>query len=212
VVPPTFRPMLASTAQVHDLVNGAFRYEPKFDGWRALGSVCGKGVTVRSRTGRDLSASLPELAGLRDAVGGHDVVLDGELVAGQGRPQDFYRLAPLLTASRAGRSELLTFVVFDVLWLDDASVCARSYVERRRLLDELGLAGACWQTAPVFDYEPADLIAACIELGLEGVVAKRVSGRYRPGRRTREWLKLKTAQWGIEHADQRRKSADRRVP
>jgi bifunctional non-homologous end joining protein LigD len=195
--------MLASTAQAGDLTADGFRYEPKLDGWRALVYVCGGSVSIRSRAGRDLTPSLPELARPHRAVRDRDVVLDGELVAGQGRSDDFYRLAPLMAARRPHRAEPLTFVIFDVLWLDGVSVCARPYMERRRLLEELELDDACWQTPPAFDCRPADIVSACIELGLEGVVAKRLASRYRPGRRSRDWLKVKTPQWRAEHAARR---------
>ena len=57
--------------------------EPKFDGWRVIVAVDGD-VRVWTRRGHDLTERVPELAGLADAVD-VQVVLDGELVAGQGR-------------------------------------------------------------------------------------------------------------------------------
>jgi bifunctional non-homologous end joining protein LigD len=55
-------------------------FEAKWDGWRALVYVDG-GLKVRTRTGRQVADSLPELAGLVEALDGHSVILDGELIA-----------------------------------------------------------------------------------------------------------------------------------
>lgn len=82
--------MLASTganaAPVED-----WAFEPKLDGWCAVVYVDGD-VTVRTRTGRDVSVALPELAPLGEALAGRGIVLDGELVARQGRSWDFLSL------------------------------------------------------------------------------------------------------------------------
>jgi bifunctional non-homologous end joining protein LigD len=81
--------------------------------------------------------------------------------------------------------------VFDLLWLDGRLLTALPYVERRRLLEELELAGPAWQTVGSFPGTGTALLAATREQGLEGVVAKRLQSTYLPGRRTRNWLKTK---------------------
>ncbi|WP_183061575.1 ATP-dependent DNA ligase [Motilibacter peucedani] len=166
-------------------------------------TVDARGLVVRSRTGRRLSHALPELAGLVDALGGRSVVLDGELVAGAGAARDFYALGPRM-ARRAGSGGCrVSFVAFDVLWLDGRNVCALPYLERRALLEELGLAGECWSTSTVFDCAPEVLLAECAERGLDGVVVKHPRGRYRPGARSWDWVKVKTSKWRAEHASRR---------
>jgi ATP-dependent DNA ligase len=109
-----FAPMLAMN-HVSLPLAGEWVLEPKFDGWRAIVAV-GQDVRVWTRTGHELTERLPELAPLVDCCGGASVVLDGELVAGQGRAADFYGLLPRVAARR--RSEPLTFVAFDVLAFD----------------------------------------------------------------------------------------------
>jgi bifunctional non-homologous end joining protein LigD len=93
---PSFRPMLASTGALRGT---AWVFEPKFDGWRVLVSVNGR-TNVRTRHGNDITERLPELAPLGDELGGTSVILDGELVARQGRARDFYCIAPELSARR----------------------------------------------------------------------------------------------------------------
>jgi bifunctional non-homologous end joining protein LigD len=82
--------------------------------------------------------------------------------------------------------------VFDVLHLDGRSTRELPYQDRRTLLDELGLDGPAWRTPTSIVVErPEDFIARVVELGLEGVVAKRLNSRYLSGRRSRGWIKHK---------------------
>ena len=94
-------------------------FEPKLDGWRALVYV-DDAVTVRTRTGRDITEYVDNLQALADL--GRRFVLDGELVAESGRAGDFYRLGPNL---RSSSRRDITFVAFDLLVLDDDNLCGR---------------------------------------------------------------------------------------
>jgi bifunctional non-homologous end joining protein LigD len=76
---PLIAPMLAVTGEPSG-DPALFCSEVKWDGWRAVMYV-DRGLRVRTRTGRQVSDCLPELAGLVDALDGHTVILDGELVA-----------------------------------------------------------------------------------------------------------------------------------
>jgi bifunctional non-homologous end joining protein LigD len=191
--------MLASSARGGRL-NQGWLFEPKLDGWRAM-VRCHETVTVRTRNGHDITSAVPELAVPPSTFGGRQVVLDGELVAGAGRPEDFYGIAGRVASRR--RLIPLTFVAFDVLFLDGAVLCARPYVERRAMLDQLRVSGGSWATVPSFDGDAAEVYVACAELGLEGLVAKRATSRYRPGQRSSDWVKLKTTAWRQHHAHRR---------
>ena len=181
-----------------------YAFEPKWDGWRALVSVADGAVAVRTRTGRLVTDAVPELAGLADGLDGRSAVLDGELVAHSGTPSSFYRLGPRMAAGRPALRPAvpLTFVVFDVLWLD-GDVTAYPDEHRRRLLAELELAGPAWCTSPSYVGAGAELFAACTRLGLEGLVAKRLDGRYHAGVRSDVWVKAKCSAWVARHARHR---------
>jgi bifunctional non-homologous end joining protein LigD len=86
-----------------------------------------------------------------------------------------------------------------VLWVD-GPVIDLPYERRRELLEELHVVGDAWCTAPAYAADPQPLLAACAEHGLEGVVAKRLGARYKPGERSRDWVKLKTEHWRAAHA------------
>jgi ATP-dependent DNA ligase len=84
---PVLEPMLAASGATPG--GDRWSWEVKWDGWRALVYV-DDGIQVRSRTGRNVTASLPELAGLADALDGHQAILDGELVVCADDAVDFY--------------------------------------------------------------------------------------------------------------------------
>jgi len=186
--------LAASGSRLRSLDADTWRFEVKLDGWRAVVTVDDAAVTVRTRRGRDITRSVPELTenlptGLRE----HDVVLDGELVAGGGTGSDFYRLGPRLASRDHSRCQV-TFVAFDVLWLDGADTCRQPYAKRRQLLESLKIDRGCWRTADSFSGDPLDI---------EGVVAKRVDSVYRPGARSADWIKVKTPSWRERHAPRR---------
>lgn len=192
--------MLASSGSIPGTAEH-WAFEPKLDGWRAM-IYLGEGrLTIRTRSGRDVTDRLPEMAPIRECLGDRDVVLDGELVADQGLPGSFYRLGPRM-ASRApatrASSTAVTFVAFDLLWLD-ADCKPAPYWERRAALEALRFCGPAWCTAPSFTAAGAELFAACAALGLEGLVAKRLSSRYQAGRRSPYWVKAKTDSWKTLH-------------
>jgi bifunctional non-homologous end joining protein LigD len=118
---PIIPPMLASSGAVPGNPS-AWSWEVKWDGWRALVYV-GEGIKVRTRTGREVSDSLPELAGLVDALNGRTAVLDGELIACAGGRPDFYALTPRMAqtgrhARWASVQVPVTLVAFDLLHLN----------------------------------------------------------------------------------------------
>jgi bifunctional non-homologous end joining protein LigD len=170
----------------------AWAFEPKWDGYRALGHVVAGELALRSRNGVDMAGWFPELGGLAGALGDHAVVLDGEVVAFDGGRPSFEALQQRM-ASRVGRRRgaAVTYLVFDLLWLDGRLLTGLPYAERRRLLEDLEVAGPAWQTVGSFPGTGTALLAATREQGLEGVVAKRLQSTYQPGRRTRNWLKTK---------------------
>jgi len=203
-VVPSFSPMLASSGPVAAPAS-AWAFEPKLDGWRVLVSVDGD-PTVRTRHGHKVTASVPELLPIVTALEGRSVVLDGELVARQGRPLDFSGLAPRLSAhapasvARRRARMPVTFAAFDVLYLDGDTVTLLPYLERRAVLEGLGLTGPAWCMVLSVIGDGPELMAACAQFGLEGLVAKRLDSIYRPGERSKQWVKVKCPDWRVHHA------------
>ena len=86
------------------------------------------------------------------------------------------------------------YVIFDLLYLDGHATLEVPYADRRRLLEELKLKGRYWQTPPYTPGEGTTTLEASKQLGLEGVMAKRLDSGYQPGRRSDAWLKIKNHQ------------------
>jgi bifunctional non-homologous end joining protein LigD len=84
----------------------------------------------------------------------------------------------------------VTYVAFDLLYLDDRLLLDAPYERRRELLDALELDGDHWCAPRHHLGDGEALVAAARERALEGIVAKRLAGLYRPGRRSADWLKF----------------------
>lgn len=193
---PPYEPMLARPGSLP--VAGEWAYEMKWDGVRALAYVEDRAVRLMSRNSKDITVAYTELRMLGGAVGGHDLVLDGEIVAfdAAGRPS-FGALQPRMhqrnptKIAELVRSVPVTFMLFDLLHINAVSVVGLPYTDRRQLLEETVTPGARWQVPVWFRGAGADAVEASKSLGLEGVVAKRLGSPYRPGQRSADWTKVK---------------------
>jgi bifunctional non-homologous end joining protein LigD len=174
-------------------------FEIKWDGVRAIAYSQPGELRLQSRNLKEITDSYPELARMNRDLSSHRAVLDGEIVAfdSQGRPS-FSALQPRMHVSTRSHAKRLaaatpvTYVIFDLLWLDGHSLMELAYLERRERLVALKLTGESWQTPEHVIGEGSALLALTRERGLEGIVAKRSSSIYQPGVRSRDWIKIKT--------------------
>jgi bifunctional non-homologous end joining protein LigD len=193
-MPGRLEPMLAKNGRIPD--SDEWAYEIKWDGIRALAYADHGRWSMRSRRLEDVTARYPELAPLVEALAGRAAILDGEVVAldADGRPR-FQRIQSRmgLTSSAAIKARAtqtpVDYVIFDLLHLDGHRVRDLPYVERRELLDELGLEGPRWRAPRYRRGGGAGLLEAARRQGLEGIIAKRADSPYRTGRRSSEWIK-----------------------
>ena len=88
----------------------------------------------------------------------------------------------------------VVFLAFDLLRLEGSVTVDRPYTERRAQLEALDLSANNWQTPPSQVGDGDAVLAVSHARGLEGVVAKRLDSAYEPGRRSRNWLKIKNKQ------------------
>jgi bifunctional non-homologous end joining protein LigD len=153
---------------------------------------------LQTRNLNVVTAQYPEVRRLSRQLGARDAVLDGELVAfdPEGRPS-FERLQQRIhqtaesVVRRRMKSHPVTYVVFDLLYLDGEDLTAEPYRRRRELLEGLELDGLNWQTPGYVAGHAQELLAASAAQGLEGVVLKRLDSKYLPGKRNGAWLKVK---------------------
>ncbi len=197
-IPAHIKPMLARSGALPS-EQREWAFEIKWDGVRAIAYSQPGELRLESRNLKEITDSYPELARLNRALSSHSAVLDGEIVAfdSEGRPS-FSALQPRMhVGSRAQAKRLaantpVTYVIFDLLWLDGHSLMALPYLERRDRLAALELNGESWQTPEHVVGDGSELLEASRRQGLEGIVAKRLSSIYQPGVRSRDWIKVKT--------------------
>jgi bifunctional non-homologous end joining protein LigD len=205
-MPEFVQPMLArlSTLPADD---ADWAFEVKWDGVRAICHSEPGRIHVWSRNRNDVTPAYPELRALNRALGSHSAILDGEIVAfaDDGRPS-FERLQTRMhvrgqaAVRRLAKVTPVTYLLFDLLWLDGHATMALPFAQRRELLAALGLdtpdrgtGGTHWQVPEFHVGEGEAFLQATREQGLEGIVAKRLDSRYAPGRRDAGWLKVKNA-------------------
>ena len=173
--------------------DGGWAFEIKWDGVRAICHSEPGRLRLHSRNGLDITARYPELARLNRALSHHRAILDGEVVAfdADGPPELRARCSAACTSPprapvrRLARELPVTYVIFDLLWLDGHSLMELPYAERRERLAALGLdGGERWRVPEHVIGHGARLLEATAEQGLEGVVAKRLDSPYEPGRRS----------------------------
>lgn len=199
-MPAHIMPMLATLS---DLPNDqdSYGFEYKWDGVRAILLFDGRLLRIETRNLIDVTLNYPELSALIGELQGRSAVLDGEIVAiGKEGYPNFGLLSHRLglvdervIAERAAEIPV-TYMIFDVLHLDERGLMRLPYVERRRLLEGLELSGPSWRTPPSKPGDGNAMLQAARENRLEGLVAKRLTSSYREGERTRDWLKVKIVQ------------------
>ena len=188
--PPTYAPMLAATAEAVP-PGDAWRFEIKWDGFRAIARVAGNDVQLLSRNGKRLEGGQAAVAdALPRALTNTDCVLDGELCAFDESG------VPSFTLFQRGEGAV-AYVVFDVLEIGGQAVTHEPWSRRRELLAGLIRPGAtAIVLSQVYDDGEA-LLAAARARGLEGIMAKRVTAIYKPGRRSDDWRKIKLRQSAV---------------
>jgi bifunctional non-homologous end joining protein LigD len=183
--PRTYKPMLATLADAVP-AGDEWLHEVKWDGYRAIITLAGGEAELTSRNGNSLTARFQQVArAVVQAVKTPDCVLDGEVCAldDEGRAS--------FSAMQQGSGPLVLYV-FDVLEVEGEPLIDLPLSERReRLVALLDRRNRRVKLSEAFD-DGVALFDAAVEQGLEGVVSKKAESRYTPGKRSREWLKVKT--------------------
>jgi bifunctional non-homologous end joining protein LigD len=198
-LPQRLQPMLAETGESLES-RGAWRYEPKLDGYRVIAFVDGAKVWLQSRRGLDLTACFPELTRALSAQSVGQMILDGEIVAldNAGRPsfnalQNRAQLKADAEIAAAQRQTPVVLLCFDLLHFAGINLRDAPYADRRRYLTQCLLPSAHVQLVHAAD-NAQELYDAALSQGFEGIIAKRLDSPYQPGKRVRSWLKIKAVQ------------------
>jgi len=199
----SYSPMLASMPSAQELQmleaegrkdDPKWGFEIKWDGYRAIAVVAEVDgepeVTLWSRNGQNYTETYSELGELKKlAKGPYPVVLDGEIVAFDttGRP-NFNKLQQ----HQQKKAPTITFQCFDILQQGKKDLTKLPFTQRREILEEVLTPKGDIHISPLIPYDDAMRLSKAYDL--EGVMAKRLTAKYQPGIRSKDWLKIKHLQ------------------
>ena len=164
-------------------------YEEKYDGYRAIAYAGANGARLESRNQKPLTSSFPEIAAALGKLPGRPFVLDGEIVAFDERGVSRFQL---LQRRELGASVRPVFAAFDCLARGGESLLAKPLSERRAALESIVPArGGVVIRSRRLPSDGLKAYASARRLGWEGIIAKNEGSFYRPGIRSRDWLKVK---------------------
>jgi bifunctional non-homologous end joining protein LigD len=183
----TPKPMLATLIEA-PFDDSGWVFETKWDGFRIIAKAVRGAAALYSRNGNNVTKNYPSIA---QALGKsrHAAVFDGELVAldrmGRSRFQ-------LLQNARQGKARL-RYYVFDLLFLDGKDLRHLPLLERKRLLRSVLPKSTLVCFSKHVKRYGVRAFRTAARRGLEGIMGKRAQSRYQSGRRTHDWVKIKTA-------------------
>ncbi len=181
------RPMLATLVDA-PFDDAAWVFETKWDGFRVIARTGGGRASLFSRNGKRVTADYPRIAAALGKMQ-HRAVLDGELVALDKRGCASFQLLQRARLTGVG----LRYYAFDLLFLNGKDLRRLPLLERKSLLKKLLPKGGPIRFSRHIKRAGVRLFRAARRRGLEGLIGKRAEGQYFSGRRTREWLKIKTS-------------------
>ena len=171
-----------------------FLFQVKWDGIRILAVVDNKTRLINKHM-RDKTAQYPELQNLGGSLPVSSAVLDGEVVVlKDGQPS----FPSIMRRDKANIQNVpylkallpVDYMVFDLLYLDGQDLRSKPIEHRLELLQPLITNQA--NLHPVEDFLAGkSLFAAVLNMGMEGIVAKKKGSRYSPGKSHQDWLKVK---------------------
>jgi DNA ligase D-like protein (predicted ligase) len=175
-----------------------YLFEVKWDGIRAMIALDEGEVRLRSRNQHDITQKFPELRIAEQAFRASSALFDAEIVClnDDGKPvfkHAIHRLQQTTAGAieRARAKYPAVCYIFDCLYLDGRAIVNEPLVRRRAWMADAIKRDTPYRVSEVVD-EGKELFRAAAEMGLEGIMAKERKSVYQPGKRSAEWLKVKT--------------------
>jgi bifunctional non-homologous end joining protein LigD len=188
--------MLAKTADPFD--SKGHYFEPKWDGLRCIAYIHDGKADLQNRNLRLVTNSYPELRNITNNVDSKAAVIDGEIVVlrKNGLP-DFESLSNRFGVEDAIRVRILaskfpsTYIAFDLLHLDGKDIVNQPLSSRRVKLGKIVRDGPHILLSQFVPEKGKSFFRKAVQLGLEGIIAKKIDSRYQIGIRSDDWLKIK---------------------
>ncbi|MDB5160887.1 MAG: ligase [Candidatus Saccharibacteria bacterium] len=185
-MPEQVKPMLATLAkEVFD--DPGWLYEIKWDGYRAIGSWDGSQVELYSRNGNDFTKYKEVTEALRSLR--HRAVIDGEIVVLDPEGRAHFEWLQNYASKPQGQ---LAYYVFDILWCDGHDLMGLPLIKRKDILKKIVPGTSAIRYSDHIEGRGTEFYKTAESRHLEGIMAKNRDSKYRPGYRSRQWLKIKT--------------------
>ncbi|MHB8907633.1 MAG: non-homologous end-joining DNA ligase [Syntrophales bacterium] len=186
-MPHDIKPMLATLIK-EPFDHPDWIYEVKWDGYRAVAEIQAGKVSLYSRNGISFNETFSPVAEALRTFG-FDAVLDGEIVVVDDRGEPDFQM--LQDYRKSGRGHLI-YYVFDLIHFAGHDLTGLPLVRRKELLQKILPSTPNVKFSDHVGKDGVLFFRVVKEKGLEGIVAKHSQSAYRPGRRSRQWLKVKT--------------------
>lgn len=188
-------PMLAYSSSPFD--SNKHIFEIKWDGTRCITFFNGRDIRLQNRRLVDITYRYPELIQIYKEIEAKNVILDGEIVVfHNGRP-DFNRLQQREHIEDPLRIRILsktmpaTYIVFDILYLNDRSCIQIPLIERKGILKNILKCPSSIIESKFINEKGIAFFKEVVSNGFEGIMAKSINSPYLIGKRSRYWLKIK---------------------
>lgn len=195
----SLKPMLIG-ADADPFDDPSYLYEMKWDGERCLAYLDPEeGVELRNKRGDRMLPKVPELGRLHHQITKR-CILDGELVMLTDGKPDFASIQRRSLMSNRFKIELdarqhpASYVAFDLLYCDGQPIMGLPLEKRKEMLASLVMENDRVAVSRVIGGVGTAFFQLAREQELEGIVAKHRDSLYRPGQRTKEWIKIKNLQ------------------
>lgn len=195
--PKKVMPMLAASAD-DPFSSPGWLFEPKLDGYRVIATLHGGNVHLFSRNGLDVTT---RYGGIRPGLSRQpaaQLVLDGEIIALDARGKPCFQCLQGYLESmgrsdgRAGEATAIIYYVFDIIYLDGYELHTVPLILRKKLLERMLRPSGAVRLMAYFEGEGVAIYRGAVDQGLEGVIAKQKDSPYEMGRRSSNWLKVKS--------------------
>jgi bifunctional non-homologous end joining protein LigD len=186
-LPKFVSPMLARPSK--SIPAGAWSFELKFDGYRALILKNGKQVQILSRNEKDLGIKFPEIVEAAEGLKTTRAIIDGEIVALDEKGRSSFQL--LQAYALGEKRPPLLYYAFDLLESEGEDTKGQPIEERKKALEKLIPKRGPLHFSATLGNDADRLLTEVRRLGLEGLIGKRIGSLYEPGQRTGSWIKVK---------------------
>ena len=190
-------PMLIADKNQPPFDSPDYVFELKWDGIRGLTYLDTDSTELRNKRNKRLNDIYPELSSIHKQVG-RRCILDGEIISIKNGKPDFYEVQRRSLMSNPFRIELaakkqpVSFMAYDIVYICDEAVAVRPLSWRVEALTELITESASLTISRRIEHDGVALFEAAKAQELEGIVAKRKDSLYFPGKRTKDWVKIKS--------------------